>query len=166
MPASRRALTGPPLPPVRILVVDDDPEIRRLLSAALSDRGFSVRLAANPAAALVLCAREGGAIDVVLLDSHLPGPLDCFETLAAFGRLSPGVPCCFMSANPDPRTTAALLGGGALAVVAKPFRLGELAAGLRELAGRDPAGPSGAAAAPDRTGAPVRRPCPAVPGAV
>ncbi len=148
MPASRRALSGSPgrlYPAVRILIADDDPCIRRLLTAALSARGFTVGLAASGAEALVLYARARGAFDVVLLDVHMPGALDCFETLAAFQRASPGVRCCFMSADADPQTVAGLLHGGALAVFSKPFRLDELAEGLRELAGREPAEAAGVA---------------------
>ncbi len=160
MPNSRRALTGSPVPTVRILIADDDLSIRRLLDAALPQLGFSVCLATSGSAAIALYARGRAAIDVVLLDVHMPGALDCFETLAALRKLNPAVRCCFMSTHADAQTVAGLLDGGALAVVGKPFRLGELAEGLRELAGKD----SADNARP--TTLPAALSCPAAPAAV
>jgi len=55
-----------------VLVVDDDVIIRELLRAVLGMEGYEVLLAASGEEALVMLAREGTAIDVILMDLHLP----------------------------------------------------------------------------------------------
>ncbi len=58
------------MPKAKILVVEDDPEIRRLYAIGLNQRGFEVKLAANGAEAIerIRCERP----DVVLLDWMMP----------------------------------------------------------------------------------------------
>jgi len=55
-----------------VLVVDDDVIVRELLSAVLGMEGYAVLLAASGDEALAVLAREGAAIDVILMDLHIP----------------------------------------------------------------------------------------------
>jgi CheY-like chemotaxis protein len=55
-----------------VLVVDDDVIVRELLSAVLGMKGYEVLLAESGDEALTVLAREGAAIDVILMDLHLP----------------------------------------------------------------------------------------------
>lgn len=64
----------------RVLVVDDDPEIRKMLAEYLADHGYAVALAANGAAMRAEIARAVPA--VVLLDIGLPG-MDGYELARA-----------------------------------------------------------------------------------
>ena len=57
--------------PIRILVVDDEPDIRKILRILLTARGYLVEEAGNGLAA-VECAREHG-LDLILLDIMMPG---------------------------------------------------------------------------------------------
>ena len=66
--------TGP-----RILVVDDNRQLRRLFALYLADEGFAISEADDGQAALDHCAREG--CDLVLLDLRMPG-LGGLEVLA------------------------------------------------------------------------------------
>ena len=70
----------------RILVVDDEPEIRSVLSGVLEDEGYVVNAAASGEAALE--ALPDGDFDLVLLDVWLPG-MDGMEVLARIQELPP-----------------------------------------------------------------------------
>lgn len=114
----------------RLLVVDDDPDVRDLLDLTLSVTGWPIDSAGNGMAALVRCRR--GDIDGVLLDLDMPG-MDGLATLAAL-RADPAtaaLPVVFLTAAVD--REAVLLAAGALAVLTKPFdplALGDELAGL------------------------------------
>lgn len=116
--------------PQGILVVDDNEGIRTFLSVALKASGFAVWLAASGHEALALCREHGPAIDMLLLDVRMPG-WDGPQTLAAVRTVVPEIPCCFMSGDAGHYSDHDLLGFGAIAVLRKPFPLGELIAQLR-----------------------------------
>ena len=63
-----------------VLIVDDEPNIRRMVGALLSSEGYEVRDAAEGAAGLQQAGES--APDVVLLDLMMPGELDGLATLA------------------------------------------------------------------------------------
>ncbi len=129
-----------PLPSV--LVVDDDPDIRRIVGIALANLGhFRVRLASDSEEALALVAEE--APDVVLLDVSMPGA-DGPQTLALLRALPSmkSVPIAFLTAavgesqlgTPSTQESAAALRRtGAADIIAKPFVFGELCARVRRL---------------------------------
>jgi CheY-like chemotaxis protein len=100
------------LPPSRgILVVDDEPQVRRLLGLALRAQGSTVWSAAGGEEALAVYARRSGEIDLVLLDVRMP-LLDGPRTLAVLQRLNPAVRCCFMSGATGQYTAEDLLQRG------------------------------------------------------
>jgi DNA-binding NtrC family response regulator len=82
-----------------------------------------------------LYGRHRQGIAVVLLDVVMPG-MDGPRTLAALQTISPAVPCCFMTGDPNPYTAEALLQFGAVRVFRKPFALDEVTETLDQLAGR------------------------------
>lgn len=116
-----------------ILVVDDEPLMRELLQVGLEHDGFRVWQAADGWQALVLYEHLGPAVAIVLLDVRMPG-LDGPQTLSALQRLNPDVCCCFISGHTGRYQTAELLDRGAALVIAKPFRLAEVAKALWQLA--------------------------------
>src|SRR5262245_38278163 len=119
-----------------ILVVDDDPQVRNLLGLALPRFGFTAWLAAGGEEALRLVEEHRNEVALALLDVVMPG-LDGPATLLALRGLDPSLPCCFMTGEAGGHTPAGLLALGARRVFLKPFRLGELAAELWRLLGRD-----------------------------
>jgi DNA-binding NtrC family response regulator len=64
-------------PPVRILLVEDDPLVRELVVEALREEGHEVTHAANGEQALVWCKRQ--IADVLITDIRLPGEVDGWQ---------------------------------------------------------------------------------------
>ena len=114
----------------RVLVVDDDPGIRRLLTSALGFAGFDVDVAADVPAALDLFARTPP--DVVVLDVMLPG-IDGFDLLQLVRARSLSTPVLFLTAREavEDRVRGLQLGGDDY--VTKPFSVVEVGARLHAL---------------------------------
>jgi two-component system, OmpR family, KDP operon response regulator KdpE len=111
----------------RILVVDDEPQIHRFLSPALTAAGYEPLRADNGAEALRQAA--SGAPDLVLLDLGLPD-IDGHELLRRLRAFS-AVPVIILSARDREAEKIAALDNGADDYVEKPFGLGELMARIR-----------------------------------
>ena len=79
----------------RVLLVDDETNIRKMVGALLESEGFDTAEAANGSAALA--AVERVAPDAVLLDLMMPGGPDGLATLEQLKRLAPDVPVVMMS---------------------------------------------------------------------
>ena len=110
-------------PAARLLVVDDEPTVRELLSAALRFTGFAVTSAGTGAEALA--SLENETPDLVVLDVMLPD-LDGFEVVRRLRDRRGSVPVLFLTARdaPDDVVTGLALGGDDY--VTKPFNLEEL----------------------------------------
>ncbi|HKY11849.1 MAG TPA: response regulator transcription factor [Gaiellaceae bacterium] len=123
----------------RILVVDDDTDIRALLRELLERRGFSVAEAADGRQALQ--ELYGGRPDLVLLDVGMPG-MDGWTTLERIRELS-DVPVVMLTARSAELEKTRGLRAGADDYVTKPFGRQELLARieglLRRSGGRDTA---------------------------
>jgi two-component system nitrogen regulation response regulator NtrX len=78
-----------------VLIVDDEPNIRRMVSALLSAEGYEVRDAADGASAISRATENEP--DVLLLDLMMPGELDGLATLARVREALPDVPVVMMS---------------------------------------------------------------------
>src|SRR5262245_31901300 len=78
-----------------VLIVDDEPNIRRMVGALLSAEGYEVRDAPNGQAGLARATEVEP--DVVLLDLMMPGELDGLATLARVREAVPDVPVVMMS---------------------------------------------------------------------
>jgi len=113
----------------RILVVDDEPQIRRLLDISLRAQGYRVEEAANGAAALAALATHGA--DLVLLDIGLPDR-DGHEILKDI-RGWTEVPVIMMSVRATESEKVKALDLGANDYVTKPFGVQELSARIRAL---------------------------------
>jgi two-component system cell cycle response regulator len=118
----------PEAAPPRILVVDDDPEIRYVLTETLERRDYDVlSTGTGPEALAVLAERDD--IDLVLLDLNLPdmNGYDVLRWLKTASR-HPDVPVIFLSAQDDVDKKVQGLELGAVDYVGKPFELAELTA--------------------------------------
>lgn len=112
---------------VKVLVVDDEPQLLRALRINLSVRGYKVITAATGAAALRAAAQEHP--DVIVLDLGLPD-MDGVEVINALrGWLSAAV--IVLSARTDSAEKVEALDAGADDYVTKPFGMEEFLARLR-----------------------------------
>ncbi len=117
----------------RVLVVDDDPPLQRMLSRSLSAEGFHVTVAGDGGAALA--AAERFAPDVIVLDVAMPA----LDGLAVCRRLrSKGLatPILMLTARDAVADRVAGLEAGADDYLVKPFAVQELVARLRALTRR------------------------------
>ena len=121
-------LGTPPVKPI-ILVVDDEPQIRRVVRNALDDMAERIVEASNGAEALDLAA--SAAPGLVVLDLTLPDldGLDLCRDLRAFSK----APILVLSARQSDRDKVALLDAGADDYLVKPFSTAELQARVRAL---------------------------------
>jgi two-component system nitrogen regulation response regulator GlnG len=102
----------------KILVVDDEPEIRSLLAAVLQNKGFEVVTAENGAAALQQVQRERPA--VILLDLSMPR-MSGMDALPEIKRLDEDVPVIICTAHADLPTAVQAMKLGAYDYLTKPF---------------------------------------------
>ncbi len=124
------ALTRPDGAPVRVLVVDDDPDLAEVLSGALRYEGWEVRTAGDGASA-VTQARELMP-DAVILDVMLPDT-DGFSVLRTLHTVHPEVCVLFLTARDAVEDRIAGITAGGDDYVTKPFSLEEVVARLRGL---------------------------------
>jgi CheY-like chemotaxis protein len=120
---------------VKVLIVDDEPDIRRIAKLGLSRvGGMEVVEAANGAEALVRAKEDKP--DAVLLDVMMPG-LDGPSTLARLREdpATSGIPVVFLTAKAIAAELERLKGLGAAGVLTKPFDPMTLARELRALLG-------------------------------
>lgn len=114
----------------RVLVIEDDPRVRRSLERALRSEGLEVSVAADGAEGLELAG--GVEVDVVLLDLVMPviDGLDVVRRLRARGFR---IPVLMLTARHGVSDRVAGLDAGADDYLVKPFALDELLARLRAL---------------------------------
>ena len=137
-----------PVSAQRVLVVDDEPQIRRALAINLRARGYEVDIAEDGRAALELAARSHP--DVVVLDLGLP-ELDGVEVIKGLRGWS-RVPIIVLSVRDAEGDKVAALDAGADDYVTKPFGMDELLARLRAALRRAaPADESAEVVTPDFT---------------
>lgn len=111
----------------RVLVVDDEPAIRRFLRTSLSAHGYSVFDAANGREALSGVAAHRP--DLVILDLGLPD-MDGIEVTRRLREWTP-IPIIIVTVQEQERAKIAALDAGADDYITKPFGMGELLARMR-----------------------------------
>lgn len=118
---------------LRVLLVDDEPELIAALAPALGRRGITVLAAADGEQALLELAR--GEIDVVVLDVRLPG-MDGLEVLERAKAMRPEVEVLLLSGHPDVEIAVEGMRRGAADYLTKPPDVDRLAERIREAARR------------------------------
>lgn len=113
-----------------ILLVDDAPELRRMVGELLEGAGYAVTLAADCAQARR--AWTESQPDAALLDVMLPDG-DGFSLLEELRRVGNGVPVLFLSARDEDEARLRGLGLGADDYITKPFRIRELTSRIRSV---------------------------------
>jgi DNA-binding response OmpR family regulator len=152
--APEAACTTPRRPAV--LLVDDDSLARTMLGRALREQGITVWTAVDGQHALELCRDHHQEIDVVLLNTRMPG-LDRRHTPTAIHEIAPAMSVCFLSGRNDCCIKVKLLKTGAALVFDTPFRPVDLARVVQGLFAKEQSGcrqdltDSGGLAASDET---------------
>ena len=123
---AERAVSGPGLCP-RVLVIEDEPQMRRFLRATLTSYGFEVREATTAADGMTMAAQQPP--DLVLLDLGLPDQdgLEVVRRLREWSEL----PILVLSARGRDEDKVRALDLGADDYLTKPFGTGELLARIR-----------------------------------
>ncbi|KRG39277.1 two-component system response regulator [Stenotrophomonas panacihumi] len=116
-------------PPPRVLIIDDEPQIRRFLDISLRAQGYRVLQAGTAAEGLAELATHGA--DLVVLDLGLPDR-DGHEVLRELRQWS-AVPVIMLTVRAGESEKVAALDGGANDYVTKPFGVQELMARIRVL---------------------------------
>jgi DNA-binding NtrC family response regulator len=106
-----------------ILIVEDEPKMRRLLELNLGEEGWAVSSAGDAEAGLKLFSQE--TFDLVLTDFKLPG-MTGLEFLQAIRRISAEIPVVMMTAYGNVETAVEAMKNGANNYVLKPFSLEEI----------------------------------------
>jgi CheY-like chemotaxis protein len=118
---------------VRVLLVEDDPDVRRFTADALTELGHRVRAAENAETALA-CLADGEDFDLLLTDVVMPG-MDGRRLADAALRRKPGLKVLFMTGY----TPNAIIHNGVLdpgtQLLSKPFAVTQLAEKLRIVLG-------------------------------
>ena len=114
----------------RLLVVDDDPDVRDSLRRALGYAGYAVATASNGADALASVSRS--PVDLIILDVLMP-MLDGFDTCRALRERGNATPVIVLTARDAVDDRVAGLEAGADDYLVKPFALRELLARVNAL---------------------------------
>ena len=122
-------VSGISAPPARVLVIDDEPQIRKFLDISLRAQGYRVALAANGEEGLTSLATQGA--DLVVLDIGLPDK-DGHEVLNELRQWSQ-VPVIMLTVRAGEAEKVAALDAGANDYVTKPFGVQERMARVRAL---------------------------------
>jgi CheY-like chemotaxis protein len=105
-----------------VLLVDDDPGVRLILSEHLRDMGLTVSVAEDGRQALELLERNSGELGFVLTDYSMPG-MDGIKLLLAIGEKWPGIRGAIMTGNPQENVTREAV---QVPMIHKPVDMAEL----------------------------------------
>lgn len=120
-------MNASPLAPVSVLVIDDEPQIQRLLGIALQDKGYRVSIAKSGHEGLATAAQQPH--DLVILDLGLPdiAGMEVLKQLREWTQ----TPVIVLTVQDGEADKIEALDSGADDYVTKPFNTGELMARLR-----------------------------------
>lgn len=121
----------------RILVVDDDPEVRRILNSILLGLGYAVELASNGEDAMAILRRPGSAVDLVITDVVMPR-MGGVELAEKARQESPTTRFLFSSGYSEQAIEPSLALRPGFGYLAKPYSIDDLAHKLRDLLDGEP----------------------------
>ena len=135
LPSSHReeaaqTMTFPPQQE-RVLVVDDEFQVRYLLRRLLEREGYSVLLAEDGHQAVRLYRQHGDEIDLVLLDMSMP-QMDGPETFERLRELDPQVRVLISSGHTADSQVQEILAAGVLGFLQKPYHISSILDKVRQ----------------------------------
>lgn len=122
--------------PKKLLIVDDEERLLRVLRLGLKNKGFEVTTAANADEALDLIFKKN--FDVIVTDIRLGG-MSGIDLVFELERLEIKIPVLVMTAYADVTTAVKALKHGAWDYIQKPFSVEELEKAIREVLAKAPA---------------------------
>lgn len=125
--------------PPRVLVVDDDAEMRALLVEELRHEGYQLADAKDGAEAIL--AIRASEFDLILMDKNMPGPSG-LDLLPGFRRACPRTRIVMMTAFGDVPSYVEAIEKGAVEYLFKPFRMDEMKAAVRKALESDTRSPA------------------------
>jgi DNA-binding response OmpR family regulator len=123
----------------RVLLVDDDADVRRTVGDMLRRSGYEVLTAENGGSALA--ALQPGGVDLVIADRRMPG-MDGMALARRIRERSPGLPVVILTGYGDLESYLCAMGLGVLRYVGKPIGLRELQRTVREALAEAMSGPA------------------------
>jgi two-component system response regulator HydG len=108
---------------ITILIVDDDPGHRGMLTTLLADWGFRVEAAADGETAVARCREQ--AFDLILMDVRMAG-ISGIEALREIKAYNPAIPILIMTAYSDVETAVEAIKAGAYDYLTKPLDFEDL----------------------------------------
>lgn len=115
-----------------ILVVEDDPRIRRLTRTRLESLGYDVLLAENGPKALSRMEQHDGSIDLIFTDLVMPGGMSGYDLCAIVRERYPTVRLLLTSGYAEETVHAQKLADERLSILRKPYRQAELARAISD----------------------------------
>src|SRR5215469_14298422 len=106
-----------------ILIIEDEPKMRRLLEISLGEEAYTIHTAQDAETGLKCFQRE--MIDLIVTDLKLPG-MNGLEFLREARQLNPSVPIVVMTAFGSVETAVEAMKAGAADYVLKPFSMAEM----------------------------------------
>ena len=104
----------------KILIIDDEPEICKMVTEFLFDAGYSASFALNGPDGLALIKKDLPSL--VILDVGLPG-MDGFEAMRLIHEQSPSLPVIVLTGHKETETVKKMMGLGAAEYLTKPINL-------------------------------------------
>ena len=117
-----------------ILLVEDEPLIRFIVTEELVENGFEVREAENGDQAAILIEAQPNDFRLLVTDIHMPGALDGIEVARLMRARRPEIPVIYMTGRPGVLNALGPLGEKET-LVAKPFAPSQLLAAIHKLLG-------------------------------
>ncbi|MGH7383338.1 MAG: response regulator [Candidatus Methylomirabilales bacterium] len=130
MKAEARKMSGDPESPRRILVVEDDEDMRENLRRILTLAGYQVHLARDGAEAITVLQTQ--PFHLVLTDMLMPR-MGGLELLGEIRRLGRSLPVVFLTAFSNRAAFAKAMDLGAVGFITKPFQASSLLEVVREV---------------------------------
>jgi len=121
----------------RVLVVDDEPDVRRTIRIALTKAGFDV-VEAEDGQAGIEAIRSGDnplAVDTIICDMQMP-KVNGMEAIAYFRQQFPSVPVIVFTGNPDFKDANELFKQGIVEYLTKPIETEKLVEAVKKAANR------------------------------
>jgi CheY-like chemotaxis protein len=118
----------------RLLVVEDDPDVRQLIVMQLASLGYAVHAAASGPEALAHLA-TGAPVDLLLSDIVMPGGMSGLDVAAAAGAVRPGMRVLYMSGYSEGGSHKGRIAAEGAQLLAKPFSKVQLSEAVARILG-------------------------------